>query len=90
MVTIFQSTRRLGRATYQALRRLGAGPPPPLYGFFSMPVHVWFLVEEVGLGYNFSWVLPCYSVGIIPPMLLPYLCINDQRYVISAAVSVAK
>ena len=35
------------------IRRLGAGLPPPLYGFFSKPVHVGFVVDEVGLGHDF-------------------------------------
>jgi len=34
-------------------RRLGAGLPPPLYGFFSVLLHVGFVVDEVGLGHFF-------------------------------------
>jgi hypothetical protein len=31
----------------------GAGLPPVLYGLFSRPVHVGFVVDEVGLRHNF-------------------------------------
>lgn len=34
-------------------RRLGAGLPPPLYGFFSGMLQVGFVVDEVGLGHDF-------------------------------------